>query len=151
MVFQILLIALGFLSTTCMEARERVPQRTKRAMLDKTLHNVNELFDAMLQELNESHHMYHMSCKESQKREDALKNRLMAMQKENEQMLTIKAELALTQKDLEKALGNEAQLKERLTMLQQQAETKISSIRDEFDAVRSKLEATSNSLNKVFW
>ncbi len=151
MVFQILLIALGFLSTTCMATREEGPQPNKRAIINKTLHNVNELFEAMLQEVNESHAMYHLSCKESQQRETALKNRLVAIQKENEQMLTIKAELALSQKDLEKALGNEAQLKERLTMLQHQAEAKISSIRDEFDAVRSKLEATSNSLNKVFW
>lgn len=151
MVFHILLISLGFLTTQGLEARERSPQANRRVMLDKTLHNVNALFDAMLQEVEESHEMYHSVCKESQKRETMLKERLMAMQKENEQMMSIRAELALAQKDLQESLSNEAALKERLAMMQHQAESKISSIRDEFEAVRSKLEATSDSLGKVFW
>ena len=49
----------------------------KRHMINSAVQNVNELIDAVLQELDETHVMYTASCKKAQEREEELKNQLI--------------------------------------------------------------------------
>ena len=123
----------------------------KRQAVNSTIQSVNKLFDTILQELEETHHMHHMSCNKAHDREQELKGQLASLAKENEEFRTIRAELALAQKDLQKALESEAATQQKLVRLQQQAGKELSHMRNEFDAFKSRLEATTVNFDKVFW
>lgn len=126
-------------------------EQNKREMVHKTMQNVNGLFDALLEELDATQNMYHLSCLKAQEREQELKVNLASLAKENEALQTIRAELALTQKDLQKAMENEAATQQKLARLQQHAGKQISHMRDEFESFKARLETSANNFDKVFW
>lgn len=152
MILYILCLSLGLLSSQLM-ADQLMPDvvQDKRHMINNAVQNVNELFDAMLQELNEAHGLYQASCKKAEEREGDLRTQLMSLERENEQMQTIQAELIMAQKDLQKAMESESALKNKLTQLQQQAGQEINHMRGEFDAFKARLETATNNFDKVFW
>ena len=152
MISYFLFLVLGLFSAQ-LTAEEHSPEmpHNKRHMISNAVQNVNGLFDAMLLELDESHIMYHASCEKAQQREIELKNKLMSLQQENEHMCTIQAELTMAQKDLRTALESENMLKNKLTMLQQRAGKEISTMRNEFESFKAKLETKTNDIDKMFW
>lgn len=141
MIFYILCLSLGLFSSQ-LTADQNMPDvvHDKRQMINKTVQNVNELFDGLLCELNES-----------ATKHNELKIQLMSLEREAEQKQIIQAELTITQKDLQRALENESILKNKLSMVQQQAGKEINHMRNEFEAFKTRLETTTNNFDKVFW
>lgn len=141
MILYVLFLGLSLFSSQ-LAADRHMPDavQNKRLMIDTTVQNVNELFDAMLEELNEAHTMYHTSCKKAQ-----------VLEQENERIHAIEAELIMAQKDLQKAMENEAAMKNKLTQLQQQAGKEITNMRDEFESFKARLETKTNNFDKIFW
>lgn len=141
MVLYLLCLSLALCSVP-VAADERMPdvEQNKRRMADKAIQNINEVFDAIFQELDEN-----------QKMHAQLRNHFMSLERENEELRTIKAELAMAQKDLQRALDEEATTKQKLARLQQQAGKEISVMKNEFEAFKERLETTTNNFDKVFW
>ena len=147
------LICLGLcmLSTSVLANYSSDVEHNKRHMINKALQDVTVVVDAILEELDETQQMCHVSCKNAQERENQLKLNLVSLEQENAELRTIKAELAMAQKDLQKSMENESIAQQKLTRLQQQAGKEISHMRDEFEAFKTRLEATTNDFDKVFW
>lgn len=134
-------MGLGLLNAT-LQADQRMPdvEQNKRRMADKAVQNVNMVFDAILEELDETQRMH-----------TQLRSNFLSLERENEELHTIKAELAMAQKDLQKALDSEAAAQQKLARLHQQAGKEISLIKDEFESFKARLETTTNNFDKVFW
>lgn len=152
MIFYTLCLSLGLLSSQLI-ANQHMPDvmHDKRQMVNSAVQNVNELFDVLLYELNESTTIHQAARRKAEERENELRVQLMSLERENEQMRTIQAELNMAHKDMQKAMENEAMLKNKLAQLQQQAGKEISNMRNEFEAFKTRLEKTTNNFDKVFW
>lgn len=141
----LLCLVLGLVSIP-IQADQQMPdaEQSKRHMADTAIENINkichEVFDAILAELDETHRMHAQ-----------LQSSFMSLEREAEELRAIKAESAMTQRDLQRALEEEASTKQKLVRVHQHANKELSQIKGEFEAFKTRLETTTQDFDKVFW
>lgn len=138
--FSYLLMLVASILCAEISANSPIVAHERGESLSQLKQNINKMFDTMLNELTRA-----------EKVQEALRTNYITLERENEELRTIKAELLIAQKDLQRSMENEAAAQQKLARLQQQAGKELNQMRNEFDAFKNKLETASSNFDKVFW